>query len=92
MQINNNSLCISTNTSSREMLLKVNAELIENLRSRVNQKRFKPQVGDSIRLGYYRALIQALQAHDNILKDVELDDLKKELEELKEALKCRGRE
>lgn len=87
-----NPLNISPDLSSREMLLKVNAELIENLRSRVNQKRFKPQVGDSIRLGYYRALIQALSCQNTILKDVELDQLQTEIEELREALKCHSRE
>jgi hypothetical protein len=87
-----NTQSISPYFSSREMLLKVNTELIENLRSRVNQKRFKPQAGDSIRLGYYRALIQALTCQNTILKDVELDQLQAEVQELKEALKCRSRE
>jgi hypothetical protein len=41
------------------------------------------QEGDSIKLGYIRALIQALQVQNAILKDAELDDLKKEIEELK---------
>lgn len=78
--------------SSREFLLKANAELIENLQKRINVKRFRPQEGDSIKLGYIRALIQALQAQNAILKDAELDDLKKEIEELKELMKCKSRE
>jgi hypothetical protein len=77
---------------SREFLLKANAELIENLQKRINVKRFRPQEGDSIKLGYIRALIQALQAQNAILKDAELDDLKKEIEELKDLMKCRSRE
>jgi hypothetical protein len=74
--------------SSRESLLKANAELIGNLQKRIHVKRFRPQEGDSIKLGYIRALIQALQAQNAILKDAELDEIKTEIEELKEALKC----
>jgi hypothetical protein len=78
----------SLNFSSRESLLKANAELIGNLQKRIHVKRFRPQEGDSIKLGYIRALIQALQAQNAILKDAELDEIKTEIEELKEALKC----
>jgi hypothetical protein len=77
---------------SRNSLLKANAELIENLQKRINVKRFRPQEGDSIKLGYIRALIQALQAQNAILKDAELDDLKNEIEELKDLMKCKSRE
>ncbi len=43
--------------------------------------------GDSIKLGYIRALIQSLQVQNAILKDVELDALKKELEEVRELVR-----
>ncbi len=82
----------SFNFSSRESLLKANSELIENLQKRINVKRFRLQEGDSIRLGYIRALIQALKVQNEILKDTEIDEIKNELEDLKEALKCRSRE
>lgn len=82
----------SLNFSSRESLLKANAGLIDNLQKRINVKRFRPQEGDSIKLGYIRALIQALQAQNAILKDAELDEIKTEIEELKEALKCQSRQ
>lgn len=82
----------SLNFSSRESLLKANSELIENLQKRINVKRFRLQEGDSIRLGYIRALIQALKVQNEILKDTEIDEIKNELEDLKEALKCRSRE
>jgi hypothetical protein len=88
--INNNE--ISLNFSSRESLLKANSELIGNLQKRINVKRFRPQEGDSIKLGYIRVLIQALTAQNAILKDAELDDLKKQIEELKDLMKCRLRE
>ena len=77
-----------TDFSNRESLLSANSVLIAQLQARLKAKRFRPQEGDSIRIGYMRALIQALQCQNAILKDAELDDLKKELEELKEAMKC----
>ena len=92
MKTDNNNPENSLNFSSRESLLKANSELIENLQKRINVKRFRPQEGDSIKLGYIRALIQALQAQNAILKDAELDDLKKEIEELKDLMKCKSRE
>ena len=92
MKTDGNNPDISLNYSSRESLLKANSELIENLQKRINVKRFRPQEGDSVKLGYIRALIQALQAQNAILKDAEMDDLKNEIEELKELMKCRSRE
>ena len=79
------------NYSSRESLLKANSELILNLQKRINVTRFRVQEADSIKLGYVRALIQAVQAQNAILKDSELDDLKTEIEELREVLKSRSK-
>ncbi|HHV24381.1 MAG TPA: hypothetical protein GXX65_07565 [Methanosarcina sp.] len=78
--------------SNREALLHANSVLIAQLQDRLKAKRFRPQEGDSVKIGYIRALIQALQAQNAILKDAELDELKKEIEELKELMKCRSRE
>ncbi len=47
--------------------------------------RFRPVPGDSVKLGYIRALIQALQAQNAILKDTELDEFKKRLEALENS-------
>ena len=77
--------------SNRESLLSANSVLIAQLQARLKAKRFRPQEGDSIRIGYMRALIQALQCQNAILKDAELDELKAELEELKEAMKCQSK-
>ena len=79
------------NYSSRESLLKANSELILNLQKRINVTRFRAQEADSIKLGYVRALIQAVQAQNAILKDSELDDLKTEIAELREVLKCQSK-
>jgi hypothetical protein len=78
--------------SNRDSLLSVNSALIAQLQDRLKAKRFRSQEGDSSKLGYIRALIQALQAQNGILKDAELDDLKKEIEELKDLMKCKSRE
>ena len=78
--------------SSREALLSANSVLIGQLQARLKAKRFRPQEGDSVKIGYIRALIQALQCQNAILKDVELDDLKKQVEELKEVMTCKSRE
>ncbi|AKB47609.1 hypothetical protein MSKOL_1832 [Methanosarcina sp. Kolksee] len=85
MKTDNNKLQNSLLFSSRESLLKTNAELIENLKKRISVKRFRPQDGDNIKLGYIRALIQALQAQNAILKDTELDEFKKRLEALENS-------
>lgn len=76
--------------STRDRLLRANSELIYNLQKRINVKRFRVQEGDSIKLGYIRALIQALQVHNAILKDAELDKLRAEIQELKEAIKSQS--
>jgi len=78
--------------SNREALLSVNSVLIAQMQDRLKAKRFRPADGDSVKLGYIRALIQALHAQNGILKDAELDDLKKEIEELKDLMKCKSRE
>jgi hypothetical protein len=87
MKIDNNKPEKTINSTSRESLLKVNTELIANLQKRVNVKRFRVQEGDSVKLGYIRVLIQALQVQNAIIKDIELDVIKQELEEVRELVK-----
>jgi hypothetical protein len=76
--------------STRERLLRANSELLANLQTRINVKRFRVQEGDSLKLGYVRAFIQAVQVQNAILKDAELDELRAEIQELKEALKSQS--
>lgn len=78
---------ITENLASRDSLLRSNSKLIAQLQKRVSAKRFRVQEGDTIKLGYVRALIQSLQVQNAIIKDVELDALKKELEEVRELVK-----
>ena len=42
---------------------------------------------DNAKQGWSRVLISAISTYGDLLKDVELDDLKREIEEIKEALK-----
>ncbi|HEY3361809.1 MAG TPA: hypothetical protein VGK06_08305 [Methanosarcina sp.] len=82
MKNGNSTLDFSLKFSSRESLLKANAELIEQIQKRVNTKRFKPAEGESLKLAYYRILISAIQAHNSILRDSELDAIQKRIEAL----------
>ncbi|GEM_PF-849022 len=78
-----------TELSTRESLLKANSDLIVQLQGRLKAKRFRPQEGDNLKLGYMRVLLQAFQVQNAILKDSELEDLKQRLEVL-EALQKAG--
>jgi hypothetical protein len=82
MKTSNKPLDNSLNYSSRELLLKANSEIISQIQTRIRGKRFRVQEGDSIKLAYFRVLIQALQVQNSILKDSEIDELKKRLEAL----------
>lgn len=73
------------NLSSREYLLNANAEIIEQLQDRLKAKRFRLQEGDTIKLSYIRVFVQALQVQNSILKDSELDEIKKRLETLENS-------
>jgi len=76
--------------NNREKLISANSAVLDILYRRVAAKRFRVQEGDSLKLGYIRAYIQALQAQNTILKDVEIDELRKEIAELKEAIKLQS--
>lgn len=77
---------IIINFSSRESLLKTNAELIADLRKRISARRFRVAEGDSVKLGYARCLISAIRVYSQVLRDVEVTEIKKELEELRELV------
>lgn len=87
MKTTNNNTATTVDFSNRESLLKANSMLIIQLQARLKAKRFRPQEGDNVKLGYIRALIQALQAQNAILKDVELDEIKKRLDALENSQK-----
>ena len=70
----------------RTEILKVNGAVINLLTQRLKGKRFRPQTGDVIRLGYIRALIQALQSYNEILKTNEIDEIEKKIDYLEQRL------
>lgn len=67
---------------TRTEILEVNGAVINLLTQRLKGKRFRPQTGDVIRLGYIRALIQALQSYNDILRSCEIEELEKKVEYL----------
>lgn len=91
MKTDNNSPLVPLNFSSRDSLLNANSELIAQLQDRLKAKRFRPQEGDGTKLAYIRVYLQALQVQNTILKDIELDEIKNEIEGLKEAFKCQSK-
>lgn len=76
--------------SRREALIQSNQTLICGLEKRLKTKRFVPHEGDYQKQGYIRLLIQALKVQNDILKDTEIDELKKEIDEMKELIKCKS--
>ncbi|AKB19540.1 hypothetical protein [Methanosarcina sp. WWM596] len=91
MKTTNSKPEISIYFSKRESLLSSNSEIIKQLQERLKAKRFRPQEGDSTKLAYMRVYLQAIQVQNSILKDTELDEIKNEIEELKEALKSQSK-
>lgn len=51
-----------------------------SIRSRLDVDRFREREGDSVKLQYLRVFVQAVQAHNAILKDEELEDIKERIE------------
>lgn len=76
----------SENFTDRISLIKANAKLISQLQKRVTSARFRVQENDPTRLAYIRALTNLILAQNTILKEVELDNLARELEELRELV------
>lgn len=72
--------------SRRDALILSNETLIEGLERRLKPKRFVPHEGDYQKQGYIRLLIQALKVQNEILKDSEVEELRKELAEIKETI------
>ena len=58
----------------------MNASVINFLTNRLKGERFRPQAGDAVKLGYVRALIQALTSYNDILRSCEIEELEKKVE------------
>ena len=59
---------------------------IDNLSSKAFNGRVKNPQNDRVKVGYYKALIYAISTYNAILKDTEIDELQKEIRELREML------
>lgn len=70
---------------NRENLLSLSSEIIQDIYDRVKVQRFRERDGDGTKLKYLRVLVTAIQAHNSILKDGELEDIKARLELLEAA-------
>jgi hypothetical protein len=73
----------------RNELLKKSSWLVDKLHGRLSKARFIVQESDPIKLQYYRVLIQAVQAHNAILKDEELEEINARMELIEAAMEVR---
>lgn len=76
----NNNISPSIEKINRPKLLEISSWLVDDLRSRLDVDRFREREGDSVKLQYLRVFVQAVQTHNAILKDEELDDIKERIE------------
>ncbi|AGB48940.1 hypothetical protein Metho_0685 [Methanomethylovorans hollandica DSM 15978] len=79
---NNEESVLPSEPLDRNHLLDISSKMIKDIFNRTKGKRFRPTEGDAVKLQYLRILISAIQAHNAILKDSELDDIKKRLDSL----------
>ncbi|SES87689.1 hypothetical protein SAMN04488587_1423 [Methanococcoides vulcani] len=69
---------------NRDGLLSLSSEMIPDIYDRVKVQRFREREGDSTKLKYLRVLVIAIQAHNSILKDEQLEDIEHRLAALEE--------
>ena len=71
----------------REQLLAVSTDLIRSLHRRISGPRFRGNKHDGVKLGYARALATAVQVHNQVLRDMEMEELERRIAALEEAKK-----
>lgn len=74
---------------NRDGLLSLSSEVIQDIYDRVKVQRFREREGDSIKLKYLRVLMTAIQTHNTVLRDDELEDVKARLELLEASVVAR---
>jgi len=74
----------------REELLQLASNLIEYLHDRACGPRFRPYPTDKDRVAFQRVLVAAIQAYGGILRDSELDELKRRLTALETLETIKG--
>lgn len=73
----------------RYQLLKMSAWMVEHLHDRLSRAKFVVKDSDPVKLQYYRVFLQAVQTHNSIIKDEDLDDIKTRLELIETVLEAR---
>ena len=71
----------------RGQLLAVSTDLIRSLHRRITGRRFRGNKHDGVKLGYARALATAVQVHNQVLRDMEMEELERRIAALEEAKK-----
>lgn len=67
---------------SRDELMDIADDLIRFLHTRTMSERFREQKGDKLRLAYARVELSAIQGYAGLLKDEQMEDLQKRIEDL----------
>lgn len=75
---------------SRERLLAKLDEVIDFLHKKAIQGRIKNPENEKVRIQWFKALTYACSIYNQIKRDVELDEVKEDMEEIKQILKNRG--
>lgn len=73
----------------RSQLLKMSAWMVEHLHDRLSRAKFVVKESDPVKLQYYRVFLQAVQTHNSIIKDEDLDDIKARLELIEAAVEAK---
>ena len=73
----------------RVELLKKSAWLVDSLHGRLSKPKFMVYDNDPVKLQYYRVLIQAVQTHNSILRDEELENIKSRMALIEASLEGR---
>ena len=69
----------------REELLQMASDLIEYLHGRACGPRFRPYPTDKDRAAFQRVMVAAISAYGSILKDEEIENIKRRLEALEDV-------
>ena len=70
----------------RQLVLSKLMEAIDYLHNKCLHGQIKKPETDRVRVSYFKALSQACSVYNQISRDIELDDLKNEVEELKKVM------
>jgi len=76
----------------RDQLLVLSSDLIRSLHRRISGHRFRANKHDGTRLAVARALVQAITAHNQVLRDMEQEEIKDRLARIEATLETRDRD